>query len=501
VARARAGSKRPALRLRPKINFSQVFEVDPDDLENHGAFDISLVNDLPLFIDPFLLFHSEEEHYQRLHREIIQYVTFLRDKSLTGAIAEGLLRGWFTFKEVHQTWLGFSRVGNRGHGLGLDFARALSRNLRTVFSDFGKETIARSSHLEKLTLIREGVGRDNISDFTTHLIKSHLLSYTQNFAKTYVKRSARRRVNVPKVQFNYVTERWEARSFELPIYRDDYVILTPRNILTSDEVWINRADLYRDFTDIAHAVPNDQLRAELNSYLLKNLPADPTREKYDTVVAEAIERFPRILDYYIRRKEDEGDQAETVSHQRVHARELLFVRQVGALAELLRKDTRFYSTPFNTLEETKRRVLFLKDVIENKGGHRFFQVDGKPVRRESDVHILFRLTWFATDTDVTREANDGRGPVDFKVSRGSRGKTLVEFKLASNSQLKRNLKNQVDVYKKASDAERALKVILFFSAAERTKVRKILRELKMDADPAIILVDARSDNKPSGSRA
>lgn len=39
--------------------FSDTFGVDPKTLEAYGAFDISVINDLPLFIDPFLLFRSE----------------------------------------------------------------------------------------------------------------------------------------------------------------------------------------------------------------------------------------------------------------------------------------------------------------------------------------------------------------------------------------------------------------------------------------------------------
>src|SRR5712691_2427393 len=111
------------------------------------------------------------------------------------------------------------------------------------------------------------------------------------------------------------------------------------------------------------------------------------------------------------------------------------------------------------------------------------------------------MTWFASESDVTREANDGRGPVDFKVSMGSKDKTLVEFKLASNSQLKRNLKGQTPVYQKASDAKRTIKVIVYFTAAEKRRVDGILRELKLTDDSDIVLVDARKDNKPSGSKA
>ncbi|MFT5470531.1 MAG: hypothetical protein ACI8UO_005660 [Verrucomicrobiales bacterium] len=85
------------------IFFSDIFGVSPERLEVHGAFDISLTNDLPLFIDPFLLFHSKETKYQELHREIIRYITFLRDVSLEGEISPGLKKSWFYFREVKQT--------------------------------------------------------------------------------------------------------------------------------------------------------------------------------------------------------------------------------------------------------------------------------------------------------------------------------------------------------------------------------------------------------------
>jgi hypothetical protein len=140
-------------------------------------------------------------------------------------------------------------------------------------------------------------------------------------------------------------------------------------------------------------------------------------------------------------------------------------------------------------------------LIENKGGHRLFYAEGKPLRRESDLLLLFRLTWFATPSDVGREVNDGRGPVDFKISRGALDKSLVEFKLASNTKLQQNLEKQVEVYKSASDAPNALKVILFFSDKERSKVFGILRALGLEESGDIVMIDGRADNKPPGSRA
>jgi hypothetical protein len=89
------------------IYFSQVFDIEPDVLEAYGAFDVSLINDLPLFVHPFLLFNSKTATLRSLHDEIIRYIRFLRDKAAAGELDDGLLEAWFTFREVKQNWLGF----------------------------------------------------------------------------------------------------------------------------------------------------------------------------------------------------------------------------------------------------------------------------------------------------------------------------------------------------------------------------------------------------------
>jgi hypothetical protein len=178
---------------------------------------------------------------------------------------------------------------------------------------------------------------------------------------------------------------------------------------------------------------------------------------------------------------------------------------VAHVAELVRNyldPGGFYAIGARTYDEARRRLLFLKDVIENKGGHRMFYIDGKPIEREADLHILYRLTWFATPSDISREVNDGRGPADFKASRGASDKTLVEFKLAKNSHLERNLAKQAEIYEKASDATHpSLKAIVYFSDDQLDRVRGILNKLELDACPHIVLIDAAADNKPSGSKA
>jgi len=496
-------SRRHQQASDPAVHFSDFFQVDPRDLESYGAFNISLVNDLPLFIDPFLLFNSSKAEYQELHAEIIRYMRFLRDRSVAGEVDSGLLRAWFHFPEIRQNWFGFSQTGNRGHGLGSKFATSLNNGLRSVFSDFGEETVTESSHIEKLTLISTGVGRDNISDFTTNLILGFLAEYTRGFAERHIQAPWRREFMLPNVRFNYETRSWVRESFELPTLNDDFVLLTPVDILTRDEAWINRPELLERLPSLAAALPDDALRSQVNQYLMQVLPRDPkaTEKERRRAVARVVERFPQVLDYYIRDKEEHGDRAEAVAAERVNEVRAIFVEQIRDLVHSLFA-TQFYDVAGATYQEASDRLAFMKDVIENKGGHRIFYVKGKPIEREADLHILYRMTWFATPSDVSREVDDGRGPADFKISRGAADKTLVEFKLARNRQLERNLEKQAEVYAKASDSTNpSLKAILFFTGGERERVLRILKRLELEKSPHVVLIDARSDNKPSGSRA
>jgi hypothetical protein len=439
----------------------------------------------------------------------------LRDQSIAKNINDGLLKSWYCFPEVKQTWLGYSEVGNGGRGPGIEFARALNDNLNGIFSSFDKNTISRSSHLEKLCLIKENTGRDSISDFVTNLIKGYLLKYTEEFAKQYIDKSFLREFTVRHVTFNYATTTWNAEKFLLPAIvvsdaENDYLLLTPKDLLTKDDTWINRPDLVSQFDDIVSSVSNDELRAQLNFYFSQNLPKPeytkkgkektPRKQDIVTAVSAVIRKYPELLDYYIRFKEDHGDEARSISEEKVEETYNLFVADLANFIESLSKETKFYDKGIDTLAESYERALFLKDFIENKDGYRIFYRKNDVIRREADLQIMYRLTWFATISDITREANEGRGPVDFKISRGAKDKTLVEFKLASNSKLKQNLEKQVEIYKKAHDTNKAIKVIIFFSLEEETKVKKILEELGIENEKYVILIDARNDNKVSASK-
>jgi hypothetical protein len=95
-----------------KIYFSDFFGVSEVAVKRYGAFNISLLSDLPLFVDPFLLFNSKRPKYRALHERMIEYLRFLKRKSEEGNVDRHLIDAWYTFSEVKQNWLGFAGMGN-----------------------------------------------------------------------------------------------------------------------------------------------------------------------------------------------------------------------------------------------------------------------------------------------------------------------------------------------------------------------------------------------------
>lgn len=482
-----------------KLYFSDFFEVDESVIEEYGAFNISLLTDLPLFIDPFLLFNSDKEDYQNLHKQIIDYVEYLRNLSLGGGVATGIVKSLYRFPEIRQNWLGYSMQGNGGRGLGPKFANALNRNLNRVFTDFGSEQVTKSSHLEKLTLIEPGVGRDSISDFTTNLIHGYLLEYTQEFARLNIQPRFIQSRRISKAVFSYKTHSWVEKTYELPVHDGSHVLLTPMDILTKDETWISRSDLIRQFDSIPLAISNEELRAKISHYFNSVLPPKPTSKETNEAKGKTIDKFPQIMDYYILEKEESGDEAQSISKAKVGDSQQLYINQFRQLPQLLSQNTAFYNALGDTKQESYMRVIFLKQVIENNDGYKMLWLDGKPISREADLHILYRLTWFATVSDVNHEANNGRGATDYTASRGSSDKSIIEFKLASNSHLKDNLAKQTDVYASANQTDKKIIVIMYFTEREYQNVIRILRELNMSDDKDVVLIDSRADNKPSAS--
>lgn len=471
--------------------FSDFFEISEDLIEEYGTFNISLVSDLPLFIDPFLLFNSKKEEYINLHEQIIEYLIFLRNKSVSQRLTKGLVDDWYRFPEVKQNWFGYSKTSNKGSGLGPKFANALNSNFR-ILSKFGEEEVS-ASHFEKLTLINSGVGRDNISDFTTNLIKEFLLNYTQDFARKHLPKRFRETHVITKVRFNYKTESWEQDSFELPTYDDNYVILTPNDILTKDETWINRGELLKKFRKITDAIPNVALRDKLTNYFEKRLSEIVEEDKEATAkdktraANETILEYPEILDYFVRDKEENGDEAQSSSSLKVMESKLLYLKHFSKLGWRLQKTTDFYKIKENSFEQTLRKINILRDAVENGGGNETFYFENKPIEDEDNLSILFRITWKANEHKIDKENTFAEVITSWK---SSKRKLKIVLKLSTNSQIRKTLEKLRDVYKEDSVEQEYILVLIHYSEGELNDIKFVLKAMNMSEHKNIIFINA-----------
>ena len=479
--------------MKLKLLFSDYFDIPTKAVEEYGALDVCINSDLPLFIDPFLLFASEKEEYKRLHEHIVNHLIDLKNIAvLQGTDASYQI---FKFPEIKQNWFGLCQHGNGGKGLGEKFALNLITAFNGFYSEFGNETISSSSHIEKLTLVGKGIGKDFISDFTTNLIVEYLLEYTETFANKYLQENQKKIFSV-RCKFDKRFNIWLPKNFTLPYFfhekEGDFILLTPLDILTKDEAFICHGDLYKSFRKIARSLENSVLRNSINKYFSERIPRDPKKEDIDSAISETIKKFPEILDYYIRLKEQEKAKAQSISAEKINQIRDQLINTLKRLCHEMLAHSKFFEIPPNSYDQSLMRAKFLKDVIENNDAYRIFYYKEKPIAHEDTIQRIFKLTWFHSPYDVNSEVNNGRGSADYKVSFGVSDSTIVEFKLGRSSSLKRNLENQTDIYKKASKSQSDIKVILCYNQSEIKKVKEIVAKItnSNEIPENIIIIDA-----------
>ncbi|SRR6266508_16267 len=97
-------------------------------------------------------------------------------------------------------------------------------------------------------------------------------------------------------------------------------------------------------------------------------------------------------------------------------------------------------------------------------------------RKEKIVQAIAGQMWALlcelADVDISREANMGRGPVDFKFSAGWKRRTLIEVKLMSSRKLRQGAEAQLPEYMNSERISCAYYVCVGFTDDELSEDRK-----------------------------
>lgn len=220
--------------IRPRLTDYHNISATQAELD----FAIPFLNeDIPLYVDPFLLWRSPSLQDQALHTALINSFNYQNRLTQKGQSSDAE-RNLIIASECEEVGLGVSAT-RRGSRLGSGTVQQILDLFRRV-PEYSKHGF---THFEEIQLYVDGIAKDRISDFTCNFLKSFLIDYTIDQCNSVG--IATQKVRVPAL-YDYQKQRFEAdREFQLPVHpeRGTPILLVPKRWLRFGP-WINFEDYF-----------------------------------------------------------------------------------------------------------------------------------------------------------------------------------------------------------------------------------------------------------------
>jgi hypothetical protein len=155
--------------VRPRLNDLYGLPFTQEEVDFAIPF---LDEDIPLFIDPFLLWKSPSLQDNALHTSLVNSFNFMGSEFLKGR-EEDAIRILETISECNEVGL-----GNAKNRIGKRIGPKLAREILSLFKKIPQINTAGFVHFEEIQLLVNNVGRDRVSDITASFIKSFLIDFT-----------------------------------------------------------------------------------------------------------------------------------------------------------------------------------------------------------------------------------------------------------------------------------------------------------------------------------
>lgn len=424
------------------IKFSEQFNIPEKIIEATGVFDVILDIDTRVFIDPALLDLCTEPEFLNARKKIEAYfssiITLLRhSKSPTDMYRKRADR-MLTFVEMSGTCFGYSQNGTCGNAIGSVLRKTILNTIKDLMSEGDADPVL----FELLGVFQEGVGCDRVSDLITFILREDILQYTQRISKLA-------RVDLISVSLGHKTY----KICENP-YNNKPLLLLPSVILSPLPV----ADSFDDIDWICQE--NERVREEINSYFDLGKKTKLHKSQILTLMRDSTSFRSALIAAYKATPKNAYDFSEDPAGEYVW---------LAAAREYTEKYPLSLSEiPLENIDDVLTTVKIIcnqfKTLVEDNGLSRLLYNSSGTPKHESAAQLLFygiaNSYCDANDIDLTREGNNGRGPVDFKLSRGAADKVIVETKLTSNSQLRHGIEIQLPIYMKQEKTKQAIYLII-----------------------------------------
>lgn len=262
--------------IRPRLNDFFDLEFSQSDVD----FAIPFINeDIPLYIDPFLLWKSPSLQDNSLHTALIN--CFNHIGYLAGLNRESeAIKLLVECSDCFEVGLGVSknRIGKR-------ISKGIAENIINLFKNIPQIKKSGFVHFEEIQLYIDGVSQDRISDFTCSFLKSFLIDYT-------ITMSDEHNIPINKIDNIYIYDYKKNKIIE---EKDIYLPQNPENkqpILLVPKRWLRKMTWinYKDYLD---------------NYYLREIESDLSRNRI--FILNYNRKNYGVVQSYIKAKELQKD--------------------------------------------------------------------------------------------------------------------------------------------------------------------------------------------------
>lgn len=421
--------------------FSEHFGITKTD--DDDWLDIILDVDTKLWVDPFMIYQEQEGFWEGSHSVIIAHF-----QECFTLIAQGSMRSsslpyqkaltLLTFKEPREFCLGYTELGTAGAGGGRGYAGLMAQAMVQAIN----RGMSNLEHFEELGILEKGIGPDRIGDMTCNILKAKFIEYTKTVAERHNLQT--KPFLVENARYDNVRKRWEKARHNLPVNPTNGlpILLTPERFIR-DQPFLNPDSWFE-------AYQAEQLRLDVNYDLLTNVDKSvivETARTHSSNVREwtnyqGLNANPSSYDL---EKDPNGVyawEANTSTYVKAHPLQLTNPSDNEQFVDFIEKIIREY-----------RRYI-----EENKGWALLWN-DDNTEKDEEAAQLAFygiaRSYCVQNNINLDREVWLGRGPVDFKFSRGFELRALLEVKKLHNGDFWHGIERQIPVYLEGDDCEQA----------------------------------------------
>lgn len=438
--------------MRP-IPFSVYFDIDPIEFDKADLLDPYINTDTPLFIDPLLIDKSANsllatkgiQQFREHFETLVRLLTIVEEEGDPAWLAA---ERQLSLREPAENGLGYSKRARAGTSRPREIRRQLLRTTRKIISLGSKDP----EMLSLMGFLEAGVGSDTISDFTTRAMTGALAQITHDFCKA----------NGVDLHTNSLS------STTLPIVsrkgEDKPFVLIPRDVLRDLPVTDN-------WQDVWEAAAHNQTLRDKVSFMLAGI-VEPTIKEQKEAIKRAVTQSSDIFDEFLKVVKSSAtsyDQNDDLMGYYAFRKLLVDHPPV--------KTNKKYDTrkgPQEIYQVILDALSVFKHHVENGNLWEALWSGSQPKRERASQLIFFAIAdayCRAHDVDVSGEPNMGGGPVDFKFSDGYWSKVVVELK-KSTGQVEHGYQNQLERYKKASETEFGIFVVIDYGRGAH-KIRRI----------------------------